>query len=72
MRIWPLTLVFIAALTFSQLAHARPRVPLFFNFGDELFEVGPFPKDLTAKYPGLDEFNAGWKCQHFGIFWADV
>lgn len=40
------------------------------NWGEELFEVGPFPADLTHQI--TRDNNAGFRCSHVGIFWADI
>lgn len=42
------------------------------NTGDEMFEVAPFPEKFIADYPDLQGLKAGYKCSHFGLFWADV
>lgn len=58
------------ALVFSQSANAKGFVLI--NTGDELFEVTEFPSQLVSELPVLNTMRAGYKCHHFGIFWADV
>lgn len=65
---WIAFIAFYCLCTVS--AHAK--VPLFFNTGDELFEVAPYPEEIIQKYPEAKNSKAGYKCDHFGIFWADV
>lgn len=42
------------------------------NTGDELFTVAAFPERLISQFPALAQVQAGYKCEHFGLFWADV
>lgn len=42
------------------------------NTGDELFAVAPFPADVVKQYPRTADIQVGYKCSHFGLFWADV
>jgi hypothetical protein len=53
-------------------AHARARGILFFNTGEELFEVGDFPQNMVNEYPGLKDYKMSYLCQRFGLFWADI
>lgn len=57
-----LSLIF--ASFFPKLSYARG-IPLFFNTGDELFEVNNAP-DLGEGY------KLGYACKHFGLFGADL
>jgi len=52
-------------------AHAR-RGLMLINTGDELFEVADFPEDVVQTIPRAKTAKVGYKCDHFGIFWADV
>lgn len=52
-------------------AHAKRGIGVI-NTGDELFEVGPFPAEIVAAIPQTKDLKVGYKCSHFGIFWADV
>ena len=52
-------------------AHAKRGIGII-NTGDELFEVAPFPADVIAAIPQTKNLQVGYKCSHFGIFWADV
>lgn len=52
-------------------AHAKRGIGII-NTGDELFEVAPFPADVIAAIPQAKDLQVGYKCSHFGIFWADV
>jgi hypothetical protein len=58
--------LYAAVLTFSGAAHAK-RGLVIFNTGDELFEVASYQS------PSLPvPVQIGYKCSHFGLFWADV
>jgi hypothetical protein len=61
----------LCLLFVAPAAHAR-RSFVLFNTGSELFEVGALPREVL-KAPG-DETSAkaGYKCSHFGVFWADI
>lgn len=63
-----LGVLFVLALL-PMAANAKG-IPLFFNTGDELFEVAPLPQELADEYPS--EVKLGYHCQHFGVFWADA
>ena len=52
-------------------AHAKRGIGII-NTGDELFEVAPFPADVVAAIPQVKDLKVGYKCSHFGVFWADV
>ena len=52
-------------------AHAKRGIGII-NTGDELFEVADFPADVVAAIPQAKEMKVGYKCSHFGVFWADV
>jgi hypothetical protein len=58
--------LYAAVLTFSGSAHAK-RGLLIFNTGDELFEVSSYQAASQ-----LSPVKIGYKCSHFGLFWADV
>jgi hypothetical protein len=58
--------LYAAVLTFSGAAHAK-RGMVVFNTGDELFEVAPY--QIVPQSPPI---TIGYKCSHFGLFWADV
>jgi hypothetical protein len=45
---------------------------LLINTGNELFEVAAFPAQQVGEFRDLDSMTAGYKCQRFGIFWADI
>lgn len=69
------TLLAAAALclgvAFVPAAHAKKGIGVI-NTGDELFEVADFPADLVAADDRLKQMKVGYKCDHFGVFWADV
>jgi hypothetical protein len=70
----PRTALGIAALSLSALAtpaHAA-KVPLFFGYGDELFEVTEFPAEIIKQNPNASTLKVGYKCSHFSLLWADV
>jgi hypothetical protein len=52
-------------------AHAKRGLAII-NTGDELFEVAEMPAEVVAAHPQSKGVKAGYKCSHFGIFWADV
>ena len=52
-------------------AHAKRGIGII-NTGEELFEVAPFPADVIAAVPQAKDLKVGYKCSHFGVFWADV
>jgi hypothetical protein len=52
-------------------AHAKRGIGII-NTGDELFEVADFPADVVAAIPQTKSMKVGYKCSHFGLFWADV
>lgn len=57
-------LCLICASFFPAISYAKG-IPLFFNTGDEIFEVKNAP-DLGQG------FKVGYACKHFGLFGADV
>ena len=57
-------------LALTSPAHAKGF--LLFNTGDELFEVKEFPAKIVAQLEEAKDYKIGYKCNHFGIFWADV
>lgn len=52
-------------------AHAKRGIGVI-NTGEELFEVAPFPAEVIAANPQAKDLKVGYKCSHFGVFWADV
>lgn len=54
----------VVACSIPSLAMAKG-VPLFFNTGDELFEIDGAPEFD-------DGYKVGYACQRFGLFGADV
>lgn len=52
-------------------AHAKRGI-VFINTGSELFEVADFPPEVLKPGAGVPGMKAGYKCSHFGVFWADV
>ncbi len=66
-----LLLILALCLVAASPAHAK-RGLLLINTGDELFEVSPFPDDVIKDLPGAKDAKVGYKCSHFGLFWADV
>jgi hypothetical protein len=63
--------VLALCLAATGTAHAKKGLMLI-NTGDELFTVAPFPEDVIKEIPKAKDANVGYKCDHFGIFWADV
>lgn len=61
-------------LSFSLLTvlPAQAKGLFIINTGDEMFEVGEFPAEVVQSYPSAKDFKAGYKCEHFGVLWADV
>ena len=57
-------------LMFSQTAHAKGL--MIINTGDELFTVADFPNTIVSEFPDLKALSVGYKCNRFGLFWADV
>jgi hypothetical protein len=70
LKIRNLLLTLVLALMFSQPSYAKGL--LLMNTGDELFELAAFPEQMISGYPGLKGVSAGYKCDRFGLFWADV
>jgi hypothetical protein len=58
-------------MAFAMPAHAKKGFA-FINTGDELFEVAGFPQEIVKSFPQAATLKAGYKCSHFGIFWADI
>lgn len=59
---WGVTFLLLAAI--PTLSHAKG-APLFFQTGDELFEV--------AGAPELEQgYSVGYACKRFGLFGADI
>lgn len=59
-----LGLLFVLGFTSSSLSFAKG-APLFFQTGDELFEIEGAPKFE-------DGYSVGYACKRFGLFGADV
>ncbi len=59
-----LSLLFVGMSTIPTLSYAKG-VPMFFQTGDELFEIEGAPVFE-------DGFSVGYACQRFGLFGADV
>jgi len=57
-------LIFLLLTALPVLSHAKG-APLFFQTGDELFEVANAPK-----FDG--GYSVGYACQRFGLFGADI
>jgi len=66
-----LFLVLALCLFAAAPAHAK-RGLMLINTGDELFEVASFPEDVIKDIPKASGAKVGYKCNHFGVFWADV
>jgi hypothetical protein len=66
----PLLLSVCLALSCAQTVQAKGFALI--NTGDELFEVADFPSKLVGQFPALRAIKAGYKCNHLGVFWADV
>ena len=59
-------------LFFSAPAHAKPGL-MVVNWGDELFQVANFQYEFSIRgQPQSSVMAIGYKCSHFGLFWADV
>jgi hypothetical protein len=66
------SILFALALSLLCSLPAQARGFVLFNTGNELFEVAAFPQKLTDEDQELRNVKAGYKCDRFGIFWADV
>ncbi|SHH46812.1 hypothetical protein [Massilia sp. CF038] len=64
--------VFASILAMLFCLPAQAKGFLLFNTGSELFEVAPFPAEMVSEYRDLNSYKAGYKCDHFGLFWADI
>jgi hypothetical protein len=65
-------LAIVALCLFAAMpAHARRGFALI-NTGDELFEVAEFPAEIVKAIPAAASAKVGYKCSHFGLFWADI
>ena len=62
----------ILALCLCAAVPVQAKGLFIINTGDEMFEVGSFPADVIQTYPGTKDYKAGYKCNHFGLMWADV
>lgn len=70
MRYLLATVALCFGFAFTPAAHAKKLGII--NTGDELFEVGDFPADIAAADAPPKDMKVGYKCSHFGVFWADV
>gem|GEM_PF-925389 len=70
LKIKHLLAAFSLAVLFCQPTYAKGF--LLFNTGDELFEVAEFPSEMVNEYRDLKSLKAGYKCDRFALFWADV
>ena len=64
MRIILLTFVLLVSPATAHAAKSRG-IPLFFQTGDELFEIEDAPEFE-------DGSSVGYLCQHFALFFADI
>ena len=64
-------IILALCLAASAPAHAK-RGLMLINTGDELFEVAAFPAEVIKDLPAAKDAKVGYKCSHFGLFWADV
>jgi hypothetical protein len=71
MSLQRLLAILALCLLFAAPAHAKKGI-MVFNTGDELFSVAPFPADVVKDSPAAKDYQAGYKCSHFGLLWADV
>ena len=53
-------------------ATAQAKGVVLFNTGSELFVVADLPEGVKKDFPEAGKYKLGYKCKHFGIFWADV
>lgn len=65
-------LFIMLCLCFLWHAPAQAKGLLVFNTGDEMFKVGPFPKEIADQFEDMNGMEVGYKCKHFGVLWADV
>lgn len=70
MKIKHLLAALSLAVLFCQPSYAKGF--LLFNTGDELFEVAEFPSEMVSDYRDLKNLKAGYKCDRFALFWADI
>jgi len=66
-RFMPLILVVALIVTMSAAIGAKGF--FLFTWGEEIYETGPLPEQLSSQYPG---WTAGYKCSVFGVFWANI
>lgn len=64
-------IVFIFCMCFLWHNAAQAKGFFIVNTGDEVFNVAPFPQEITSEIEELKNFQVGYKCNHFGILWAD-
>ena len=55
----------------ASVAHARPKIPLFYQTGEDIFVAGDgsLPAELSAE-PELTGAQSGYKCEILGVLWA--
>ncbi|OOG43986.1 hypothetical protein [Polaromonas sp. A23] len=62
----------LVILVFSTNAYAKRGLGII-NWGEELFEVENFQSEFSIMgKPQSLSIKIGYKCSHFGVFWADV
>ncbi len=56
------------------LAKKRIPIPMLINIGDVIYPVAPIPDAVAARSdaPDILDWKLGYRCQHFGIFYADI
>ena len=62
----------ILALCLCAVVPVQAKGLFIINTGDEMFEVASFPADVIQTYPATKDYKAGYKCNHFGVIWADA
>ena len=69
---FPISALVTAVLVISVVgapAPAEAAKVIFYQSGDDIFEVGPLPSPFD-KVKKLSGAKAGYKCKIFGLFWA--
>jgi hypothetical protein len=59
----------VGAALFLTTPTAEAKGILIINTGEDVFETGPLPPELTEIFP---EAKAGYRCSVFGVFWAYI
>ena len=62
----------LAAALLALAPAAEAKIPIPINTGNGVFEVAPLPETLKAMDRSLASWKLGYKCDRFGILWADV